>query len=239
MVMRYRLSACGFTARPSPTSVTMPVNMSGLGKRIECVGPERLAAACLHLPGQAIERHAFERRDASIADHPGAAQQRHFVYQSRGSYAARELRAAFHHYAGDALLGENLEHFLKIELPIVIVDPEDLAALLLQDFLADGRLEVNTQVGVSRTVATTEVISGSFNVASSTTRTGERSNIPGSRQVSCGLSERTVPMATMMASLEARICQTRTRATSPVIGAGLRPASPALPSADTAILSIT
>src|SRR6516165_6035826 len=134
MVMRYRLSACGLTDRTSPTSVTMPVNMSGPGKRIERVGPERLAATCLHLPG-----HAFERRDASFADHPGAAQQRHFVYQSCGSHATRELRAAFHHYAGDALLGENLEHFLKIELPVVIADPEDLAALLLQDFLGDGR----------------------------------------------------------------------------------------------------
>ena len=105
--------------------------------------------------------------------------------------------------------------------------------------MAEGLREVNTQVGVSRTVATTEVASGSFNVASSTTRTGERSNMPGSRQVSCGLSDNTVPMPTKMASLAARIWNTRVRAASPVIGAGLRPASPALPSADTASLSKT
>ncbi len=69
--------------------------------------------------------------------------------------------------------------------------------------------EVNTQVGVSRTVATTEVASGNRNFASSTTRTGERSNMPGSRQVSCGLSDSTVPMPTRMASLAARIWNTR------------------------------
>ena len=96
-----------------------------------------------------------------------------------------------------------------------------------------------TQVGVSRTVATTEVDSGSFSVASSTTRTGERSNMPGKRQVNCGLSESTVPMPTMMASFSARIWNTRVRAASPVIATGLRPASPALPSADTASLSVT
>ena len=105
--------------------------------------------------------------------------------------------------------------------------------------MADGLLEVNTQVGVSRTVATTEVASGSFKLASSTTRTGERSTMPGRRQVSCGLSDSTVPMPTRMASLAARIWNTRVRAASPVIAAGLRPAKPALPSADTASLSVT
>ena len=105
--------------------------------------------------------------------------------------------------------------------------------------IADGLPEVNTQVGVSRTVATTEVINGSFKLASKTTRTGERSNMPGSRQVSCGLSDSTVPMPTMMASLAARIWNTRVHAASPVIAAGLRPARPALPSADTASFSVT
>ena len=46
-------------------------------------------------------------------------------------------------------------------------------------------------------------------------------------------------MPTMMASFSARIWNTRVRAASPVIATGLRPASPALPSADTASLSVT
>jgi len=88
-------------------------------------------------------------------------------------------------------------------------------------------------------VAITAVASGVRRRASSTTRTGERASRPGSRQVSCGLSDNTVPMPTMMASCCARIWNTRARACSPVMATGLRPASPTLPSADTANFSAT
>ena len=69
-------------------------------------------------------------------------------------------------------------------------------------------------------------------LASRMTRTGERSNMPGSRQVRCGSSDSTVPMPTRMASASARIWCTRSRAASPVMPTGLRPARPALPSDD-------
>ncbi len=99
--------------------------------------------------------------------------------------------------------------------------------------------DANTQVGVSRTVDTTVAAIGSRSLASSTTRTGERSNRPGKRQVSCGLSDSTVPMPTKMASVCARIWNTRSRAASPLSATGLRPASPTLPSLDSASLSVT
>ena len=81
----------------------------------------------------------------------------------------------------------------------------------------DALREPTIQVGVSRTVVTTAMFIGTRNLASSTTRTGERSSIPGKRQVSCGLSDSTVPMPTKIASLCARIWNTRARAASPLI----------------------
>ena len=59
-------------------------------------------------------------------------------------------------------------------------------------------------------------------------RTGERSAMPGSRQVSCGSSASAVPMPTMIASFCARRRCTRSRAASPVIATGLPPAAPGL-----------
>ena len=103
----------------------------------------------------------------------------------------------------------------------------------------EALVEQNTQVGRSRTVETTDSDNGTLSRASSTTRTGERSYRPGRRQVSCGLSDSTVPSPVRMASLCDRIWCTRARAASPVICAALRPASAALPSADTASLSST
>ena len=64
---------------------------------------------------------------------------------------------------------------------------------------------VNTQVGVSRAVPTSEVASGMRSLASRMTRTGDHSIMPGSRQVRCGSSDSTVPMPTRMASDSARI----------------------------------
>ena len=74
---------------------------------------------------------------------------------------------------------------------------------------------------------------------SSTTRTGERASMPGSRQVSMGSSASTVPMPTRMASHCARSRCTRALAASPVIATGLWPAAPILSSADTASFRIT
>src|SRR5262245_39220897 len=105
--------------------------------------------------------------------------------------------------------------------------------------ICDGLRDENTQVGVSRTVATTDVESGRINFSSSTTRTGERSNMPGRRQVSWGSSASTVPIPTMMASLRARIWKTRSRAVSLVIATGFRPGKPALPSAEIASFTVT
>ena len=70
-------------------------------------------------------------------------------------------------------------------------------------------------------------------------RTGEYFSMPGSRQVSSGSSASAVPMPIMIASLWARRRCTRSRTASPVIATGLRPAAPALPSAETASLSMT
>ena len=70
---------------------------------------------------------------------------------------------------------------------------------------------------------------GSRKPASSTTRTGERPSMPGNRHVSWGSSASTVPTPIRTASFMARRVRcTCARAPSPVIAAGLRPASPAL-----------
>jgi len=74
---------------------------------------------------------------------------------------------------------------------------------------------------------------------SSTTRTGERAAMPGSRHVSRGSSDRTVPIPTRIASLWARNRCTRVFVSSPVIATGLRPAAAILSSDETASLSIT
>src|SRR5664280_1975340 len=88
MVMRCRLSARGLTDRTSPTSVTMPVNMSRTLKHLERVGPEFFAAARVQLPGETVERHALQRLDAVRADGLFSAQQRDLVHQSGGGDGA-------------------------------------------------------------------------------------------------------------------------------------------------------
>jgi len=52
----------------------------------------------------------------------------------------------------------------------------------------------NTQTGASSADATRRLYGGSRSMRSRTTRTGDRPDIPGNRQVSCGSSESTVPM---------------------------------------------
>ncbi len=107
--------------------------------------------------------------------------------------------------------------------------------------LGSGRAaaSTNTQSSVRVAESASFECGGSRNALSSTTRTGELCSIPGRRQVSCGSSASTVPMPVSTASFIARIWCTRVRAASPVIAAGLRPGSPALPSADTASFSVT
>ncbi len=105
--------------------------------------------------------------------------------------------------------------------------------------MADASGAANTQVGVSRAVATTDDAIGTRSLASSTTRTGESVSMPGNRQVRCGSSDSTVPMPTRIASASARIWCTRARAASPVMPTGLRPGRPALPSAEIASFSST
>src|ERR1035437_1568389 len=105
MVMRCRLSARGLTDRPSPTSVTMPVNMSRTLKYLERVRPKFFVAARVQLPGETVERHAVERLDAVRAAGFFYEQQRAIVQQSGGGDGAGHLRAALHHQPGDALLG--------------------------------------------------------------------------------------------------------------------------------------
>ena len=81
-----------------------------------------------------------------------------------------------------------------------------------------------TQSGACRALCDQPALGGSRSRLSSTTRTGERSPIPGKRQVSSGSSDRTVPMPVSTASFIARMRCTRAAAASPVILAGLRPA---------------
>ena len=89
----------------------------------------------------------------------------------------------------------------------------------------------NTQTGTCFAVVAECAVSGSRKSRSSTTRTGDWPAMPGNRQVSAGSSDCTVPIPVRIASFIARIRCTRARVSSPVIGAGLRPARPALPSA--------
>src|SRR5664279_895823 len=104
MVMRCRLSARGLTERTSPRSVTMPVNMSRTLKHLERVGPELLAAARVQLPGEAVERHSLQRRDAAGADALLAAQHCHLIDKIGSGESAGHLRPALYHQPGDALL---------------------------------------------------------------------------------------------------------------------------------------
>ena len=76
---------------------------------------------------------------------------------------------------------------------------------------------VMTQVGTSCAVANSLAPGGRRNCRSSTTRTGERSFSPGSRQVSSGSSASAVPVPTRIASWVARRPCARRRAGSPVI----------------------
>ena len=66
-----------------------------------------------------------------------------------------------------------------------------------------------TQSSVCVAVFASLDASGSRSLLSSTTRTGERCSMPGSRQVSCGSSDSTVPMPVTTASFIARIRCTR------------------------------
>src|SRR5450756_962709 len=135
MVMRCRLSARGLTDRTSPTSVTMPVNMSRTLKYLERVRPKFFAAARVQLPGETVERYAVKRLDAVRADGLFSAQQRDLVHQSGGGDGAGHLRPALHHQPGDALPGQHFQHLLEIEPAIHVADAKHLAAFLLQDFL--------------------------------------------------------------------------------------------------------
>src|SRR5476649_2090675 len=135
MVMRCRLSARGLTDRTSPTSVTMPVNMSRTLKHLERIWPELFAAARVQLPGETIKRHAVQRRDAAGADALLTAQHYHLIDKIGSGESAGHLRAALHHQPGDALLGQNLQHLLEIEPAVHVADAKHLAAFLLQDFL--------------------------------------------------------------------------------------------------------
>src|ERR1039458_1096972 len=106
MVMRCRLSARGLTDRTSPTSVTMPVNMSRTLKYLERVRPKFFDDEADQLPVETVERHALQRLDAVRADGLFSAQQRDLVHQSGGGDGAGNLRPALHHQPGDALLGQ-------------------------------------------------------------------------------------------------------------------------------------
>src|ERR1019366_2232727 len=133
MVMRCRLSARGLTDRTSPTSVTMPVNMSRTLKHLERVGPEFFAGARVQLPGETVERHALQRLDAVRADGLLAAPHYHLIDKIGSGKSAGHLRAALHHQPGDALLGQNLQHLLEIEPAVHVADAKHLASFLLQD----------------------------------------------------------------------------------------------------------
>ena len=81
--------------------------------------------------------------------------------------------------------------------------------------MAEASGAPKTQVGVSRAVPPSPVDIGTRSRASSTTRTGERSIMPGSRQVRRGSSDSTVPMPTRIASLiGAHLMNTRSRASA-------------------------
>src|SRR5450631_3376398 len=122
MVMRCRLSARGLTDRTSPTSVTMPVNMSRMLKHFERIGPELFAAARVQLSGEAVERHALQRRDAAGADTLLTAQHYHLIDKIGSSESAGHLRPALYHQPGDALLGQNLQHLIEIEPAVHIAN---------------------------------------------------------------------------------------------------------------------
>ena len=111
----------------------------------------------------------------------------------------------------------SFENLLQVEPAAVLIDAENLAASLLKNFLGNRRRLVRREYPGRRFAngGNDRCESGSkTSCSSSTTRTGERSNMPGKRQVNCGSSARTVPIPTMMASLAARIWNTRSRAVS-------------------------
>src|SRR5476651_1777339 len=114
MVMRCRLSARGLTDRTSPTSVTMPVNMSRTLKHLERIGPELFAAARVQLSGEAVERHALQRRDAAGADTLLTAQHYHLIDKIGSSESAGHLLPALPHVPLHVLVGQNVQHPTEI-----------------------------------------------------------------------------------------------------------------------------
>ena len=156
----------------------------------------------------------------------------------------RDGRPALDHQPRDAALGQQPQHRGEIEPAVLRRHAQHLDALRAQDLLGVRREPLRRQrprSGVRvRCCDEREPSAAAADALSSTTRTGERSSMPGSRQVSCGSSASTVPMPTRIASfMRAHAGARASRAASPVIATGLRPASPALPSAETASLSVT
>ena len=153
-------------------------------------------------------------------------------------------RPALDHQPRDALFRERAQHRRQIEArrpreqqprgsparrPRPVSSPRPLPPVS----------DAATQSGVCRAECTSLLAPGIRSARSSTTRTGERASMPGSRQVSSGSSASTVPIPTRIASLWARSRCTRVFAASPVMATGLWPAAAILSSAETASFRIT
>ena len=166
-------------------------------------------AECLHA-GPAVAAHdrgGVEPGDA--VDQVGA--------QQRGG----ELASAFDQQAGQAGTAPSACE------PMHQVDPGGGTAVtritgcaeVAEGFVA-GRISagrIRNQVGVSAAVAARREVNGVRRWLSATTRTTGVERKPGIRQVSSGLSARTVPTPTMTASCRPRRAWARRRAGAPVI----------------------
>ena len=142
----------------------------------------------------------------------GAAQQPDFIDQPGRDKGGRDAGAALHHQPGDALVrlvrAAPLTHrdrcrCRRTRITCAPAAPKRAAAA------ASDVSDVITHSGVWRAECTSRLPAGSRSARSSTTRTGDRASMPGSRQVKSGSSASTVPIPTRIASLCARSRCTR------------------------------